>query len=181
MDYKEQARQAKRAAIQWRKDNPVVGFGDLRVDLMALDLSDSILELLNRVESIEKQRDEARRDCAVAEENHHIEFQLRKKADSRAKAAEKQLDALSRVIFGKPIMDSGQREVISFCGVPVDEAMDWIADYPILKGKLEKAEREINNYSACWMCAKNEDCHKGWAVKEPDCKCGDFKWRGKEE
>ena len=65
-------------------------------------------------------------------------------AEARAEKAEKQLEALSRVIWGKPIMATGQREVITFCGVPVDEAMDRVVDYPILKEKLEKAERCID-------------------------------------
>lgn len=53
-----------------------------------------------------------------------------------------------------------------------------VAEY---KARAEKAEEEINKNSACWMCVKNEDCHKGWAVKEPDCKCGSFVWRGQKE
>lgn len=65
-------------------------------------------------------------------------------AEARAEKAEKQLEALLTVILGKPIMATGQREVITFCGVPVDEAMDRVVDYPILKEKLEKAERCID-------------------------------------
>lgn len=53
-----------------------------------------------------------------------------------------------------------------------------VAEY---KARAENAEEEINKNSACWMCVKNEDCHKGWAVKEPDCKCGSFVWRGQKE
>ena len=64
-------------------------------------------------------------------------------AEARAEKAEKQLEALLTVAFGKPIMTTGQREIITFCCVPVDEAMDRVVDYPILKEKLEKAERCI--------------------------------------
>lgn len=60
-----------------------------------------------------------------------------------------------------------------------------VAEYKARAEKAEerarKAEEEINKNSACWMCVKNEDCHKGWAVKEPDCKCGSFVWRGQKE
>lgn len=143
MNYKEQVEQAKRTAIQWRKDNPVVGCGDLRVDLMALDLSDSIMELLDRVEKLEAQRDESRRDCAVAEENYRLEKRRRKEANDRAEKVEKQLKALSMFALGRPVMMTGQREVISFCGIPVDEAMDWILDYPKLKRKLEKSNKLV--------------------------------------
>lgn len=143
MNYKEQVKQAKRTAIQWRKDNPIVGCGDLRVDLMALDLSDSIMELLDRVEKLEAQRDESRRDCAVAEENYRLEKRRRKEANDRAEKVEKQLKALSMFALGRPVMMTGQREVISFCGIPVDEAMDWILDYPKLKRKLEKSNKLV--------------------------------------
>ena len=61
----------------------------------------------------------------------------------RAEKAEKKLKSLSTVVFGKPIMTTGQREVITFCGVPVEEAMGRVVDYPILEEKLEKAERCI--------------------------------------
>ena len=64
-------------------------------------------------------------------------------AEARAEKAEKQLEALSTVIFGKPIMTTGQREIITFCGVPVEEAMDRVVYQPILKEKLGKAERCI--------------------------------------
>ena len=65
-------------------------------------------------------------------------------AEARAEKAEKQLEALSTVILGEPIMTTGQREVITFCGIQVDEAMGRVVDYPILKEKLEKAERCID-------------------------------------
>jgi len=143
MNYKEQVEQAKRTAIQWRKDNPAVGCGDLRVDLMALDLSDSIMELLDRVEKLEAQRDESRRDCAAAEENYRLEKRRRKEANDRAEKVENQLKALSMIALGKPIMMNGQREIITFCGVPVDEAMRRVTDYPRLRYNLEKANKLV--------------------------------------
>lgn len=45
-------------------------------------------ELLARAEAAEKQRDEARQDCAVAERNHMIEVERRKAAEARAEKAE---------------------------------------------------------------------------------------------
>lgn len=62
-----------------------------------------------------------------------------------------------------------------------DAITDLLSRAEAAEERAEKAEGEINNCSACWMCVKNEDCHKGMAVKEPDCKCGDFKWRGQKE
>ena len=44
-------------------------------------------ELLARAEAAEKQRDEARQDCAVAERNHMIEVERRKAAEARAEKA----------------------------------------------------------------------------------------------
>ena len=44
-------------------------------------------ELVNRAEAAEKQRDEARQDCAVAERNHMIEVERRKAAEARAEKA----------------------------------------------------------------------------------------------
>lgn len=46
IDYEFQIEQAKLAAKKWRKKNPIVGVGDLRVDLMVGSLIQSISELL---------------------------------------------------------------------------------------------------------------------------------------
>lgn len=125
----------------------------------------AITDLLARAEAAERERDEAVHDRMVmeqktaelvaraerAEENFSkavdaIKSEREFAAQEREKRemAEKQLEALLTVILGKPIMATGQREVITFCGVPVDEAMDRVVDYPILKEKLEKAERCID-------------------------------------
>lgn len=53
MDYKEQIEQAKRAAEKWKSENPIVGVGRLRVDLMVDDLCQSITDLLARAEAAE--------------------------------------------------------------------------------------------------------------------------------
>ncbi len=44
-------------------------------------------ELVARAKAAEKQRDEARQDCAVAERNHMIEVERRKAAEARAEKA----------------------------------------------------------------------------------------------
>lgn len=59
MDYKEQIDQAKRAAEKWRSSNPIVGVGDLRVDLMVDDLTRSITDLLARAEAAEARAEKA--------------------------------------------------------------------------------------------------------------------------
>lgn len=46
-----------------------------------------IKDLMNRAKAAEKQRDEARQDCAVAERNHMIEVERRKAAEARAEKA----------------------------------------------------------------------------------------------
>lgn len=53
MDYKEQIGQAKNAAEKWRAKYPIVGVGELRVDLMVDDLTRSISDLLARAEAAE--------------------------------------------------------------------------------------------------------------------------------
>ena len=44
----------------------------------------AIINLMNRAEASEKQRDEACQDCAVAERNHMIEVERRKAEEARA-------------------------------------------------------------------------------------------------
>lgn len=114
MSYQEQIEQAKHAAEKWRSSNPIVGVGDLRVDLMVYDLTRSITDLLS---------------CAEA-------------AEARAEKAEKTLSALQCFSFGRPIIN-GPREVIAFCGIPVEEAMQRVLDYPQLKKRAENAEKTL--------------------------------------
>ena len=59
MDYKEQIEQAKHAAEKWRSSNPIVGVGNLRVDLMVDDLTRSITDLLARAEAAEARAEKA--------------------------------------------------------------------------------------------------------------------------
>lgn len=59
MDYKEQIEQAKHAAEKWRSSNPIVGVGNLRVDLMVDDLTRSITDLLARAEATEARAEKA--------------------------------------------------------------------------------------------------------------------------
>ena len=90
MDYREQIGQAKNAAEKWHTKHPIVGVGELRVDLMVDDLCRSITDLLARAEAAEAERDEARQDCAVAERNHTIEVERRQAAEARAEKAERE-------------------------------------------------------------------------------------------
>lgn len=53
VDYKEQVEQARQAAEKWRVENPIVGVGRLRVDLMVDDLTQAITDLLDRCEAAE--------------------------------------------------------------------------------------------------------------------------------
>lgn len=53
MDYREQIEMAKNAAEKWHKNHPIVGVGELRVDLMVDDLARSITDLLDRAEAAE--------------------------------------------------------------------------------------------------------------------------------
>lgn len=50
-------------------------------------LTMEIKDLMNRAKAAEKQRDEARQDCAVAERNHMIEVECRKAEEARAEKA----------------------------------------------------------------------------------------------
>lgn len=63
-------------------------------------------------------------------------------AEARAEKAEKTLSALQCFSFGRPIIN-GPREVISFCGIPVEEAMQRVLDYPQLKKRAENAEKTL--------------------------------------
>ena len=69
MDYKEQIDQAKRAAEKWKEENPIVGVGRLRVDLMVDDLARSITDLLARAKAAEARAEKAERerDAAIKE------------------------------------------------------------------------------------------------------------------
>lgn len=69
MDYQTQIDQAKVASQKWRKENPIVGVGRLRVDLMVDDLIKSITELLARAEAAEARAEKAgrERDAAVSD------------------------------------------------------------------------------------------------------------------
>lgn len=55
MDYKEQIEQAKNAAVRWQEKHPVICVGELRVDRIIEDLTESITDLLARAEAAEAQ------------------------------------------------------------------------------------------------------------------------------
>ena len=60
----------------------------------------AITDLLARSEEAEARRDEARKDCAVAERNHMIEVERRKSAEAREKKAERERDTLIKRTSG---------------------------------------------------------------------------------
>lgn len=66
MDYQTQIDQAKVASQKWRKENPIVGVGRLRVDLMVDDLIKSITDLLARAEAAEARAEKAERERDAA-------------------------------------------------------------------------------------------------------------------
>lgn len=99
MDYKEQIEQAKNAAEQWRKKHPIVGVGELRVDLMVEDITRSITDLLSRAEAAEARcalldeaRENANEACAKWEGVYRMALE-------RAEKAEKERDAAIQTIF----------------------------------------------------------------------------------
>ena len=69
MDYKELIAQAKNAAVRWQEKHPVIYVGELRVDRIIEDLTESITELLARAEVAEARagKAERERDAAVSD------------------------------------------------------------------------------------------------------------------
>ena len=137
MDYKEQIEQAKHAAEKWRSSNPIVGVGNLRVDLMVDDLTRSITDLLARAEAAEARAEKAEENFSKSVDALKHEREFAAKEREKRENAEKHLKALSAFALGRPIMITGQRDVISFCGIPVEEAMQRVLDYPKLKKTLK--------------------------------------------
>lgn len=89
MNYKEQIDQAKRAAEKWKSENPIVGVGRLRVDLMVDDLCRSITDLLSRTEAAEarcalldKARENANEACAKWEGMYRMALERAEKAEN---------------------------------------------------------------------------------------------------
>ena len=62
MDYVDQIKQAKHAAVKWREKHQIVGVGELRVDYMVDDLCQSITDLLARAEAAEARAEKAERE-----------------------------------------------------------------------------------------------------------------------
>lgn len=55
-----------------------------------------------------------------------------------------EIEAFSMFALGNTVTVSGNREVITFCGVSCDEAMERVTDYPQLKMRLERAEKALS-------------------------------------
>lgn len=88
MDCKEQVRQAKNAAAQWHAKHPIVGVGELRVDLMVDDLTHSITDLLARAEAAEKRLEMSRAELEAARKAQLENLSRAEAAEARAEKAE---------------------------------------------------------------------------------------------
>lgn len=80
-------------------------------------------------EAAEKERDEARQDCAVAERNHMLEVERRKAAEARADKAERERDEATTLLNYIYYQE---------CAVPNEES--WIKDV-IARWRGEKEEQ----------------------------------------
>lgn len=75
----------------------------------------AITDLLARSEEAEARRDEARKDCAVAERNHMIEVERRKSAEAREKKAERERDAAVSNLETVMAYGGGNLDTCQFC------------------------------------------------------------------
>lgn len=75
----------------------------------------AITDLLARAEEAEARRDEARKDCAVAERNHMIEVERRKSAEAREKKAERERDAAVSNLETVMAYGGGNLDTCQFC------------------------------------------------------------------
>ena len=143
MNYKEQIDQAKRAAEKWKSENPIVGVGRLRVDLMVDDLCRSITDLLARLEDAEarcKRLDEARERAneACAKWEYRAE-----KAERERDAAIKELDDAAKAV--------------DYLSDFIDEQIHPIVPYDIYLAIRENADGiSMWQYEAEWRGQKEE-------------------------
>ena len=96
----------------------------------------AITDLLARAEEAEARRDEARKDCAVAERNHMIEVERRKSAEAREKKAERERDKLFQIlndVCRDVRAKSADKYVCGLCEYDVayiGESGDWVNECP---------------------------------------------------
>lgn len=135
MDYKEQIEQAKHTAIKWRTNHPIVGVGELRVDLMVDDLCSSIADLLSRAESAEARCETLEK--MVKEYQEVIIPGYREQAEKAEECASDLCDDFTDYVVG------GVPNAAPYCANSRPECVDgrgWCnGDNRICKGFLPKA------------------------------------------
>lgn len=99
-----------------------------------------ITELLVKIDEVERERDEARRDCAVAERNHMDEVERREAAEARANDAERVLYGMVADYFrvnemAKKILDYARND-----GTPVD-MKDDLYNAAIMLFRVDESHR----------------------------------------
>lgn len=131
MDYKEQIDQAKRAAEKWKAENPIVGVGRLRVDLMVDDLARSITDLLARAEAVEAR-------CKRLDEARERANEACAKWEYRAEKAEKERDTY-KIFFddvsSKPDCNTCDKQ---YCEYRPNPGQTTRFNCPLWRGKKEE-------------------------------------------
>lgn len=151
-----------------------------------------ITELLAKIEEVERERDKARRDCAVAERNHMDEVE-------RREAAEARVNEIERVLYGMVAnyfrVNEVAKKILNYArddGTPgymkddlyeaaimlfgVDEA-HIRAEHAMDRVKKAEKDRDVaisdfeeyvrgGGEEACKYCEYDEDCEPG------ETKCG---------
>lgn len=143
MDYKEQAELNKALAAEWNKCSCIYKIGGMKPKEFLLLNATAITDLLARAEAAEARAEKAEENFSKSVDALKHEREFAAKEREKRENAEKHLKALSAFALGSPIMISGQREVISFCGIPVEDAMQRVLDYPQLKKRAENAEKTL--------------------------------------
>ena len=96
-------------AESFRQDGNVISLNRLEM------YSTAITDLLARAEAAEAKRDEARKDCAVAERNHMIEVERRKSTEARAEKAEMERNAAVSDLETVMAYGGGNLDTCQFC------------------------------------------------------------------
>ena len=194
MEYKEQIEQAKRAAAKWREKHQIVGVGELRVDYMVDDLTQSITDLLARAEAAEARVRELETSFRTEKCENGPECAELGRARKRAEAAEARCETLEKMV--KEYQDTivpGYRERAEKAEREAKEARRGVS---LCRNGWKKAESERDaaisdlTYIArtypvdlcddlvCQYCKHYQNVNTGcpgWT--ENDC----FEWRGKKE
>lgn len=180
MDYKEQIRHAKNAAVKWREKHQIVGVGELRVDCIVDDLTMSITDLLSRAEAAEVRCAEFKRSAERWERtsknwehNWSKELEIRKEAEDRAQKAEAENAVLRRM---QPVKIDG-------------DTLELAAEVSELKNKLAKVEKarntaisDLERIKSCAVCRHCDSLKNPIPIVCKKCHNGDkWEWRGQKE